>query len=661
MKPLRFALAFHNHQPVGNNDSIIERIYRRSYLPFLKALASHPEIKANLHYTGFLLEWLEANHPEFITLLQELVKNGQVEMLGGAYYEPVLAVIPDSDAIGQIDLLSRKIHSLFGVLPDGIWIAERAWEPHLPEVLSKAHVEFTMLDDTIFRSTGLSASSCFAPYTVESRGSSVTVLPIQKRLRYSMPFKPVASTISFLRKAHDEGKEIALFADDGEKFGAWPTTFERVFTEGWLDEFFNSLRREQKTGTVETVRLSEYLNDNHPRNKIYLPSAAYPEMMEWSLVLDDSERSERHGFFRLFLAKYPESARLYSKMLWTSKLIHSVRNRSAMIELWKGECNDAYWHGVFGGLYAPLLRKTTYEHLIRAQVISERSFGNRRWISCEKSDNQILINTRELGVTISPSRGGSITELDFKPNCVNVFDTLARRPEKYHGQLELQKRASGKNTVRSIHDAPRATEKGLEKLLSYDRYERNSFLDFLVDSETDQDSFTCQDFKEVAPFADLYNSRIMRRSDSTKVILSRTAQSSLGSISLEKTLEVSADSSQISITYSIVSSHPLCCKFVPELNLGCLADSKFGREHHHAMSTSSGFVDVKYPETGIRAVLRVPKTSKIATIPIWTVSQSEKGFEKNLQGVSIHPFYDINIGIDERFQTEMSFEVRKLR
>ena len=79
------------------------------------------------------------------------------------------------------------------------------------------------------------------------------------------------------------------------------------------------------------------------------------------------------------------------------------------------------------------------------------------------------------------------------------------------------------------------------------------------------------------------------------------------------------------------------------------------------MSTSSGVVDVKYPETGIRAVLRAPKTRKIATIPIWTVSQSEKGFEKTLQGISLLPFYNIDLAIDEKFRTKMSFEVKKLR
>ncbi|MGH2638260.1 MAG: 4-alpha-glucanotransferase, partial [Rhabdochlamydiaceae bacterium] len=77
LNKLNFALVIHNHQPVGNADQIIERIYRRSYLPFLKRLAAHPEISVNLHYTGFLLEWLEKKHPEFIKLLQDIVSRGQ--------------------------------------------------------------------------------------------------------------------------------------------------------------------------------------------------------------------------------------------------------------------------------------------------------------------------------------------------------------------------------------------------------------------------------------------------------------------------------------------------------------------------------------------------------------------------------------------------------
>ena len=38
------------------------------------------------------------------------------------------------------------------------------------------------------------------------------------------------------------GKEnVAIFADDGEKFGVWPGTRRWVFDEGWLDSFLDKI------------------------------------------------------------------------------------------------------------------------------------------------------------------------------------------------------------------------------------------------------------------------------------------------------------------------------------------------------------------------------------------------------------------------------------
>jgi 4-alpha-glucanotransferase len=131
-----FSLVIHNHQPVGNPDPIIESVYRRAYLPFVERLALFPEVKANLHYTGYLLEWIERRHPELVRLIRTMVDSGQVELLGGGYYEPVLPTIPDRDAAGQVRLESSKISELFGRRPLGAWTAERAWEPQSPELLS---------------------------------------------------------------------------------------------------------------------------------------------------------------------------------------------------------------------------------------------------------------------------------------------------------------------------------------------------------------------------------------------------------------------------------------------------------------------------------------------------------------------------------------------
>ncbi|MBU1486828.1 4-alpha-glucanotransferase, partial [bacterium] len=69
MKKITFILAVHNHQPVGNFGFVFEEAYRKSYLPFLKVLESHPKIKVVLHYSGILLEWIISSHPECCPLL----------------------------------------------------------------------------------------------------------------------------------------------------------------------------------------------------------------------------------------------------------------------------------------------------------------------------------------------------------------------------------------------------------------------------------------------------------------------------------------------------------------------------------------------------------------------------------------------------------------
>ena len=447
LEQLKLALVIHNHQPVDNEDEIVEDIYKNCYYPFLKVLSVHSKVKANLHYTGSLLEWLESRHPEFMRLLRTLVNRSQVEIIGGAYYEPIVSVIPDADADRQIDLLSRKIRRSFGKSPSGFWTAERAWEPQLPEVLDRSGLRYTLLDDDIFAGSGIQEPHLFEPYIVESRGSVIEVFPMVKRLRYLIPFQSVPRTISYLRKSAGRGK-IAVYADDGEKFGAWPSTFERVYTRGWLESFLRALEKE--TGWLSTVKLSEYLAENPARNRIYLSSSSYPELMNWSLPVSGTKNAKERGFWRLFLAKYPESARMYARMLRVSRFVHrpGMRlSREIVSELWKGQCNDAYWHGVFGGLYAAPLRRITNGHLIAARALAEKAIhheGNYLEIEQVEFDrsNDLLVNTKFLGVLATPRYGGTLIELDDKRARLDLFDTLSRRKESYHQEIRKNIRTS---------------------------------------------------------------------------------------------------------------------------------------------------------------------------------------------------------------------------
>src|SRR3977135_936063 len=43
----------------------------------------------------------------------------------------------------------------------------------------------------------------------------------------------------------------------------------------------------------------------------------------------------------------------------------------ATTHLLRAQCNDAYWHGIFGGLYAPHLRTALWRELIQAETLAD--------------------------------------------------------------------------------------------------------------------------------------------------------------------------------------------------------------------------------------------------------------------------------------------------
>ena len=134
----QLALLIHAHQPVGNFEDVLERAYAQCYFPFIEILSRHPSIRVGLHYTGPLLEWIERVHPEYFERLRGLVERGQIEIIGGGYYEPILIAIPPPDRQEQITRLADYVEKHFGARPKGAWLAERVWEPQLPSSLAPA-------------------------------------------------------------------------------------------------------------------------------------------------------------------------------------------------------------------------------------------------------------------------------------------------------------------------------------------------------------------------------------------------------------------------------------------------------------------------------------------------------------------------------------------
>jgi Domain of unknown function (DUF1926)/Glycosyl hydrolase family 57/Domain of unknown function (DUF1925) len=391
-------LLIHAHQPVGNFDSVLEDAYAYCYLPFVQVLEKHPSIRLGLHYTGPLLEWMDRTHPEYFDLVRALVQRGQVEVAGGGFYEPILVTIPTQDRYDQLTKLADFVEKHFGKRPRGAWLAERVWEPQLPSSLAVAGVEYTLVDDNHFLGAGFELEELYGHYLCEDMGQSVKMLPSLKMLRYLTPFRPVHETIDFLRgAAQKHAGEFAAMGDDLEKFGVWPGTNELCYGEGWLEEFFSAL--EKNSDWIATSTPGDAVTSHAALGCANLPTASYTEMMEWALptparnryhalVEEFANRPEalpflRGGIWRGFFTKYAESNLMHKKMLHVSqkvqRLAKSTRTDKAFLraceeaktQLLRGQCNDPYWHGVFGGLYSPHLRTAVWCALERAETIAD--------------------------------------------------------------------------------------------------------------------------------------------------------------------------------------------------------------------------------------------------------------------------------------------------
>ena len=395
---ISLALTLHNHQPIGNFGWVFAEVFEQAYQPMVEALERHPRVRVGLHYTGPLLEWLRAERPGVHRRrFGRLVDRGQVEILGGGLYEPVLASLPERDRVGQLARMADTVEATFGARPKGAWLAERVWEPDLPTSLAAAGYGWTILDDSHFRAAAIPEDAMWGPYTTDDQGRLLTVFGTEQGLRYLIPFHEVDEVIEYLREhATEAGDRLGTMGDDGEKFGAWPTTWEHCWGKGrWVERFFERARgqrrladdrpperlaREQRArSAASTSRPARTPRWASGRSR---PTRAASSRRRCSGARDAKSpevRWLRGAFWRNFQVKYREINDLHKQMLRTSAKVEAMApgpaRDAALDHLYRGQSNDCYWHGLFGGIYIAHMRAATLAHLIAAEDLADAAAG----------------------------------------------------------------------------------------------------------------------------------------------------------------------------------------------------------------------------------------------------------------------------------------------
>jgi hypothetical protein len=699
--PSTMVFVLHNHQPAGNFDHVFRESFDRCYRPTLELLHNFENLHASLHYTGPLLEWIEVHEPSFLDLLRGMVDRGQVEVLGGGFYEPIFCWLRSEDQKRQIDLMRSHLEGRLGSKGEGFWLAERVWETDLPARLSSLGLSYAPLDDHHFHLAGIENRNLHGYYSVSWEGHPLKIFPISKELRYLIPFRPPDQLLAFLDR-NARGGKVLTYADDGEKFGVWPETYRWIWEEGYLEQLFTMLSGQ--SSWLRVCSMGEVARSRESTGIAVLPNASYTEMMEWALPArigniyhrwaekwereggdEDLRVLFRGGIFENFLVKYPDVHRLYHRMLLTGALIREGYGPdeppgSVLHPYLKSQGNDVYWHGLFGGIYLSNLRHEAYTNLLKAEKAMETDgkLTSPAFLSGDfdaDGSSEFFVRKRGYNLWITPRHGGSVLEWDDRITCFHLTNTVTRHEEAYHIRYR-EKSSSSENRkpgegggIPSIHEWETEGKEDALSGIVYDARPRRAFSDGFARTDTPADRLFDGSGIDLDLGRTLYG---VRSGTVDEVVLAAKGVLSGAPFRLVKTYQFRDES--FSLSYRL---EPLGRKDLPpswsgsslvvEIPLTLLAGhddgrwiSVFGREKKDFWDASEEYGEIggysgsdEWSKTSFGVDLA--GVARFLHRPIETVSLSESGLERTFQGaLFIHVF-----PLERVFRGEASIAIRR--
>lgn len=669
-----FSIIWHAHQPLGNFPWVIEEAYQKAYFPLLQMIAKYPEIKSNLHFSGPLLMWLHDNHPEYLDQVVNLYHRNQIEIVGGGFYDPILAIIPDKDKEKQIQLMIDWWEKNYSVTPQGIWLAERVWVPSLIPILNKMEIEYIFIDDYLFKMVGLSEEQTFYSYMTENEGKSIIVLPINESVRYLVPWKKPEETVEYLTKGRDfQHEKIIVMMSDMEKMGLWPagdrTTYKICYVDGyngkpWMESFFEAILA---NSWIKLTLISEYLGRKHPRRLVYLPAGSYDKMSLWALTTPLRKRLENlhqmvdqnkvetelaediktfttGSIWQNFLVKYSQANIMHKRMLICRNKIEKTEKELSYLSserfqrIWENilasQSNDAYWHGssAFGGIYYLFLRHSIHKHILTAEHLLDKLRNQEGLKEISSKIQDVLLDGQPDGILeneyvscyISSLIGGSIFSLNLKERGYNFLNVLTRQNEAYH-----------------TDDIP----------IVQDRFEKWTFQDHFLFTSVKEEALQKDTYQDLGDFANKQYD-ILQNTDGS-ITLKRKSVIRLKENTIQAMVSKTyyLNHTKLLIKYDINLSStidPDTLLFSPEINVigvsypykttGTINGKQFdlAKLVNPPKCKTLEIQDLNELER-VSIVINFKKAIKCVIFPLFSFLKDQVGFEETYQGTSIFP------------------------
>lgn len=654
MKKVKLLFGVHMHQPVDNFGDAVREAIELCYAPFFATMREYPEFRFAVHSSGWLLNEIKTKHPKVFEDMLYLTKRGTIEWVGAGYYEPILSAINSLDAQAQINKLSNYLEKNLKSSPKGTWLTERVWESSVISDLRACGLEYVVVDDYHFLSSGFNGEVMDGYYETEAGGEKIALFPISASLRYALPFFDVERSVEAILKCAKDEDSAAIIFDDLEKFGLWPKTHAWVYEKGWLRGFVEAVLANEQ---IETMHYKEYLATHRSKGLAYLNNTSYFEMGEWSLKSRQSLALEalkerlgdeyfqkdgvalvKGGIWKNFFIKYHESNYIHKRMMHHSKN-QSELKKSALEALYKLQTNDVLWHGVFGGLYLPNLRDNAYRYLLEIENSLAKKKIATSYLDVDMDGyEEFKVLTKELSLIFSSRYGAQLMEFGSLEKLFNWQNTLMRRHEAYHEKILHPKEAVPKmheEGIESIHNDAAVLDATLKSDLVYDWHPKYSFIDHISTEAFSFEAFVRASYHEVGDFA---NRPFVFDKGHTEFRRE-------GGIYLDKKYDTicvkkySFETSSFSLALELQSEHTHELHYAMECNFHFAHPDKVllnGQKVGDGLSlvgVDRLVLEDSYTQKALR--ISLDKKCMIHAYILNTISQSESGFERTAQQISL--------------------------
>lgn len=425
------------HQNLATTHEDLGRIVEECYAPLISAIEKS-DVRLSLHFSGHVLDYLSKFREDFLLQLKSLVRQNKIEILGGLYYGGLVALLPEQDVRGQIQMSTEYWESLLGAAPSGFWLSELSWCHELPRVFEDSDMRYGFVG-----AEQVSAEPNASKIVFERGGASTSAFVLDDVLSRQLP---ATDGEKWAEMATERGK---LW--DGRLLSTWlraeslamtPEHRQFFFNEGKFAAWLQALASPAHLVTVlpsQTHALAEVrpfsASLKFPCAPQLAPLAKNQEICDWST----------------FPTTLWEVDNLHRRMLRVSEKLRmaiETMEEESQEDEWGGalataqrlifsaQTHDAFWRGADAGFSEPKIRDATNERIVQAETMIDGLVQEGDdWISLEEEDldadgrEELFVANAHLGAWVVPAERGLLRSLDARSSSRNVLDVGCRREE----------------------------------------------------------------------------------------------------------------------------------------------------------------------------------------------------------------------------------------